>query len=148
MTINPNALHALKHGQQQLDADGTFVGVSRQALEEVLANIPNKGVYLHVFHGRDSIDQEMDDWGFDGPVIGPLNYVHTTYGSEVKFGCSREVAEKFFTAEEVYSFEHETDGRIILVEGLLPLGGKFYGDWSVFGHDCVKVGENGELVAL
>ncbi len=35
--IDPGALDALRNHQQQLDMDGTFVGVSRQALDELLA---------------------------------------------------------------------------------------------------------------
>src|SRR3546814_15424074 len=41
-------------------------------------------VYLHLFHGRNSPDQDMDDWGFDGPTIGPPDYVHTTYGDNIQ----------------------------------------------------------------
>lgn len=36
LKVNPGALSALKHNQRQLDEDGTEVGVSRQALDEVL----------------------------------------------------------------------------------------------------------------
>src|SRR5471032_1896299 len=46
-------------------------------------NLP-AGLYLGLFHGRDALDADMDDWGFAGPVIGPLEYAHTTYASEVK----------------------------------------------------------------
>src|SRR3546814_11506064 len=41
-------------------------------------------VYLHLFNGRNSPDQEMDDWGFDGPTIGQLDSVHTTSGDNIK----------------------------------------------------------------
>ncbi len=42
------------------------------------------GLYLGLFHGRDTPDADMDDWGFVGPIIGPLEYAHTTYASEIK----------------------------------------------------------------
>lgn len=35
--LNPDALKALKEGQRQLDMDGVEVGVSRQALDELIA---------------------------------------------------------------------------------------------------------------
>jgi len=35
--LNPDALAALKNGQRQLDQDGVEVGVSRQALDELIA---------------------------------------------------------------------------------------------------------------
>jgi hypothetical protein len=41
-------------------------------------------VYLHLFHGRKSPDEQLDDWGEDGPVLGPLKYVHTTYARDLK----------------------------------------------------------------
>ena len=37
-------------------------------------------VYLELFHGRETVDEEMDDLGSQGPVIGPLPFLHTTYG--------------------------------------------------------------------
>jgi len=39
--------------------------------------LPGK-MYLRLYHGRTDPEQEMDDWGFDGPTFGPfLSYVHT-----------------------------------------------------------------------
>jgi hypothetical protein len=35
--LDPGAVDALRNHQQQLDRDGVFVGVSRQALDEMLA---------------------------------------------------------------------------------------------------------------
>ena len=29
------------------------------------------GVYLHLFHGRNDVAEEMEGWGFDGPTLGP-----------------------------------------------------------------------------
>ena len=36
-------------------------------------------LYIRLFHGRTDPDQDMDDWGFDGPVLGPYQFAHTTY---------------------------------------------------------------------
>ena len=43
-------------------------------------------VYLEFFHGRNNPDEDMDGWGFDGPVIGPFPFVHITYGYDIKLG--------------------------------------------------------------
>ena len=51
-------------------------------------------VYLYLFHGRDRFDQDMDAWGRECPAIGPLSYVHTTYGGDVKLRGAREVMEE------------------------------------------------------
>lgn len=43
------------------------------------------GLYLRLFHGRDDADATLHDWGHNGPMFGPLRYVHATYASEIKF---------------------------------------------------------------
>lgn len=71
-------------------------------------------VYLRLWHGRVPKDQELDGWGTDGPVLGPLDWVHTTYAHEVKLG---------------------QDGDSVCTlgvdEDLLYYDGVWYGDWSV-----------------
>ena len=52
-------------------------------------------VYLYLFHGRATPDEDVEDWGCEGPAIGPLDYVHTTYGSEVKIRGAKAVLEKY-----------------------------------------------------
>ncbi len=40
---------------------------------------------VRLFHGRKHPDERLDDRGFDGPVLGPLNGVHLTYGNVALF---------------------------------------------------------------
>ena len=40
--------------------------------------------YMKLFHGRNTPDEDLDDWGADGPIIGPLQWVHTTYGATIR----------------------------------------------------------------
>lgn len=70
-------------------------------------------VYLHLFHGRDTDEEDMEDMGYDGPTLGPFPFVHTTYGNDLKIG------------DEAMSFIKVSPGGCIMWEG------KFYGDWSV-----------------
>lgn len=77
-------------------------------------------VYLRLFHGRDTLNEEMNGFGFDGPVLGPLPFAHVTYGSDIKF-------------DEHYEIQ--------IVEGCVAYGGKFYGDFSIFDNETlVKCG--------
>jgi hypothetical protein len=46
-------------------------------------------VYLHLFHGRTEVAQNMDDWGADGPLLGPLEFAHVTYASDIKTSNAR-----------------------------------------------------------
>lgn len=77
-------------------------------------------VYIELFHGRHTPDEELDDWGFPGPILGPFPWFHMTYGSDVKLG---------------------DDGLIIMgktiefpvpdKDGLIPFLGAYYGDMSI-----------------
>jgi hypothetical protein len=78
-------------------------------------------VYLRLFHGRETPDHTLDDWGTDGPVLGPLPYVHVTYCAEIKIGDYYE--------------------PIPIVKDLAKYKGVYYGDWSVFSEEEVE--ENG-----
>ncbi|MDP1823344.1 MAG: hypothetical protein Q8L48_08885 [Archangium sp.] len=35
---------------------------------------------IQLFHGRSDPDEQLEDWGFDGPCLGPLDGVQLTYG--------------------------------------------------------------------
>ena len=78
------------------------------------------GMYLAMYNGFDS----LDDWansnviGYSGPIIGPLSYCHTTYGSDVKM--------------RPMGGEHCNSLSLSVVGGLLRYRGKYYGDWTVF----------------
>jgi hypothetical protein len=41
-------------------------------------------VYLKLLHGRLDPNPDMQDWGFDGPVLGPFEAVHITYRDEIR----------------------------------------------------------------
>lgn len=86
------------------------------------------GLYLKLFHGRDDPEQHMDDWGYDGPVIGPLQYAHTTYGAEIKLAPLTD-DDTFFAR---YPFL-DTDFPLLAIDdGMVVCQAKFYGDWSCY----------------
>lgn len=45
---------------------------------------------VRLFHGRSHPDELLEDWGFDGPCLGPLSGVHLTYGNGGVFGHDDE----------------------------------------------------------
>lgn len=67
---------------------------------------------LKLFHGRNTPYEQLDDWGFDGPALGPFERVQFTYGT--------------FT---VHTAEDEI--QLTTVNELLFYDGKFYGDATV-----------------
>lgn len=78
-------------------------------------------MYLELFHGRNDPNEHMDDWGFQGPVIGPFSNAHVTYNTHIKLWSERLKR----TYEVVF------DGDMVHYDG------KWYGDW-VFLPSCPK----------
>ena len=79
-------------------------------------------VYLELFHGRTSVTEQLDDWGSEVPIFGPLAYVHTTYAADIKIETATgEQGVLYLCGDE------RAD--------LLYYDGVFYGDWSAFGAD-------------
>ncbi len=62
----------------------------------------------------------MDDWGADGPIFGPYDFVHTTYALNLKLG----------TCNELFCYED-----------MVYYGGVYYGDWAVFDLETLKKGK-------
>ena len=84
------------------------------------------GLYLGLFHGRDTPDQAMHGWGFDGPTIGPLRYFHTTYASSVHVEFVSPTDAQLFTGKHDMLMDLEVNGDLLCFDG------KLYGDWTVY----------------
>ena len=39
--------------------------------------------YLMLWHGRTDREEEMNNWGENGPVFGPFPFFHMTYNCEI-----------------------------------------------------------------
>ena len=102
------------------------------------------GLYLSLFHGFASEEDRevVDDWGGNGPMIGPLRFVHTTYGSCVKFEfLAVERANLYFPENRhgvVFDPKRYVDVHYGLAEelevnknGTIEYDGFEYGDWTV-----------------
>jgi hypothetical protein len=82
-------------------------------------------VYLKLLHGRNDPNEQLEGWGFNGPVLGPFEAVHFTYTTHVR--C----------------FPAGSDGDAEAIElcyhdDLLIHDGKYYGDFEIaasFGAD-------------
>ena len=119
----------------------------RRDPDRVNAKPVKPGLYLRLWHGRVDPDQEMDDWGDDGPIIGPLEYGHMTYASEIKLGFEDvEDHDRFFIREvssySIHSAEvrFTTETMLNISNDMVFYEGVYYGDWSFY---CSKGGTNG-----
>lgn len=98
------------------------------------------GLYLALFHGREAPEQALSDWGFNGPVIGPLRYAHMTYCCDLKISLSREGYERYFPEEAAkeraagLTVCEPVDHSLAVVKDLVVYDGRYFGDFTVFYH--------------
>ena len=84
------------------------------------------GMYLGLFHGRKKVNEVMQDWGFDGPCLGPLNYFHTTYASTIQIEFENPVDSHRFTGSYTLQCEVQLNGDMLIYDG------SYFGDWTVY----------------
>jgi hypothetical protein len=83
-------------------------------------------IYIQLFHGHHTADEELEDWGFDGPILGPFPWFHITYGDDIKLGD-----DPIIVAREEITFPTHDDN------GFIPFLGAFYGDMSITDGDTI-----------
>lgn len=72
--------------------------------------------YFKLFHGRNRVDENLDDWGFTGPTFGPLDWFHITYLRTFRFGADN------------------IESEVAIVEDMFVWEGKYYGDAEIFRY--------------
>ena len=87
------------------------------------------GMYLTLFHGREGRREQMNEFGFAGPLLGPLRYCHTTYLSDIKI-----LFEDLEEARLCCGCD-ERDVILSVVDDMIHFENAYYGDWSVFTMD-------------
>ena len=88
--------------------------------------------FLHLFHGRPSPETVLSDWGRDGPWIGPLSAVRTTYAHTIKL--------EFFNPRDARRFGLSVDQPWLHVrEQMLLHAGVYYGEWVIEIYDTVQM---------
>lgn len=86
-------------------------------------------VALELFHGRRDPEEQLEEWGSQGPVF-LVDYVHVTYLCDIKLGIP----------------EPAGDGDLRFVEDLVYYDGIYYGDWSVFSPDILEADQRARIV--
>jgi hypothetical protein len=80
-------------------------------------------VYLELLHGTETTDRsQLDRWGEQGPILGPLAWVHTSYAGDVRC-CPLDPDGK--------PNDYAAADLRVTEECLLYYDGMYYGDWSV-----------------
>lgn len=75
-------------------------------------------LYIALYHGRNSPNEDLSDWGENGPVLGPLRYCHTTYKYHLRI-CGIQAPDPV---------------DVEIVKDMIHYKGMFYGDWTIFIH--------------
>jgi len=96
-------------------------------------------VRLDIYHGRKTPDEDLDDWGFQGPTLVGVVAVHVTYLStwRVIFDRASDAAAaqnvtgwKYFAATGGTELEMEFHEDLVYVHGGGFMDG-YFGDWSL-----------------
>ena len=83
---------------------------------------PDSIIYIRLYHGRTSIDEHLDDWGWNGPILGPYESIQLTYGTHIK----------------LHKADHFED--LAVVEDLIFYDGYYYADMEIFDSDSLPDG--------
>lgn len=87
-------------------------------------------VYIELFHGRTSPLENLNDWGTQGPIFGPFDWISMTYASEIRCGTL------------------DTEATLKILGDLVYYDGCYYGDFSIVGEPSHKVLDAGLLTHL
>ena len=85
-------------------------------------------LYLELWHGRDYPDEQLDDWGKQGPVLGPFDYVHIVYLTHIQ--------ARYSNSDKVLDMD-----EIRIVNDLILYAGVYYGDCAIHSEETVKSSE-------
>lgn len=83
------------------------------------------GMYLMLLHGRATLDEEMNDWGKDGPWIGPLKWFHSTYMTSISLGFENGQMVECLMKNDTPA------APIFFSDDMIYFEGMYYGDWEI-----------------
>ena len=87
-------------------------------------------LYIQLCHGRDNPEEDMEERGFEGPEIGPIDSVQATYANQIRI--LKEGEEDLFL--------HVDGGSECVM-----FAGHLYGDWVVSGKPWTEEFEANRL---
>ena len=96
------------------------------------------GTYIELLHGRKDPEEHMEDWGFNGPIIGPVSWVHMTYMSHLRFRFNSTKAAR------ENGFNDPDDHDLNIVDDMIELDGNYYGDFSIYNATAEEVKKDRE----
>ncbi|KII34880.1 hypothetical protein NL64_06365 [Pseudomonas fluorescens] len=90
---------------------------------------------VHLFHGRSSIGEDMEDWGFDGPTFNCLSVAHDPDLVLLQSACgpSLELAKRMGLSihDDTISIPYTED--LLSIPRFRDDNPAFFGDFSING---------------
>jgi hypothetical protein len=92
---------------------------------------------LKLLHGRKGKDDDMDKWGFNGPVLERIVYMHATYQTHFKIGFESKKA--MLEAQSLTGWDEwdedtllmDIDGDLVRTVGSNGVPYHYFGDYSL-----------------
>jgi hypothetical protein len=83
------------------------------------------GLYICLIHGFKNGDDRIkgQDWGVNGPMIGPLKWVHFTYMSTVRFEFIQGFGYRYDMSD--------VDNELVFKQDCVTYDGMEYGDFTI-----------------
>lgn len=86
---------------------------------------------LTLIHGRNDPDEQMEDWGFEGPIIEGIEWMAVTYMTHFRIKvANNEIAEEL---AKKLGWDMWEDCQLLIKfhDDMIEAEGKYYGDWSI-----------------
>lgn len=86
---------------------------------------------LTLLHGRAQPDAQLTSWGFDGPELDDILYVHGTYLTTLSVGFLTEEAAQRAQSLTGWQSVDETTLELRLCGDMIVADGAYYGDFDL-----------------
>jgi len=83
-------------------------------------------ILIDLYHGRTDPNADLDDWGFNGPILGPFDHYHVTYNSTCHPGDGDLIVAG---VKEELPYWDKND--------LIPFLGSYYGDLIIISAGTI-----------
>lgn len=85
---------------------------------------------IRLYHGRNSPEQKINGWGFDGPILNNVEGIVFTYGIPRVFFDNELALEE---ARKLTGWEYHDDGLEMRVfDEFIETKDGFFGDWELY----------------
>ncbi len=87
-------------------------------------NVPD-GMYISLYHGfKNQEERELHgNWGKDGPLIGPMSYVHSAYQGDCNYSFENEA--------DAIKYDMEPEDNLKYNKSCIVFDGMEYGDMTI-----------------